>query len=48
MENLTKIINVGSWINLGPGKIDKKNKQNVQTYIKTIKIFVGQGKNSKI
>ena len=36
MKDLTKIINVGSWINVGPGEVDKKNEQNVQTYIKKI------------
>ena len=48
MENLAKIINIGSLINEGLENGDKQNKQNVQTYIELkIKTFVVRGKIPK-
>ena len=41
-------IDVGQGIKVGPGKVGKKNAQNVQTYVDNLKISVAHGKNSKL
>ena len=48
MENLAKIINIGSLINEGLENGDKQNKQNVQTYIEKNQNICSPWENSKI